>query len=109
SARRVLGDTRVARFFSENSYAELSTLGKEYQNLIGRIDRIVIDNNLIEIIDFKTDKIKNEREIPKLAATYRRQVEEYCKTLKDIFPERKIKGYIYFTDGPFEKRIQQVS
>ena len=109
SARRVLEDTRVTRFFSENSYAELSTLGKEYQNLIGRIDRIIIDDNLVEIIDFKTDRIKNEREIPKLAATYKRQIEGYCKTLRDIFPERKVKGYIYFTDGPFEKRIQQVS
>ena len=109
SAKSILEDKRITRFFSKNSYAEVTTLGKEYQNIIGRIDRILLDKDIVEIIDFKTDIVKSNDSIKRLKSTYKKQIISYCKTIKEIFPDREIKGYIYFTDAPYDIRLHRVT
>ena len=106
--KNILNDKKIAKFFSKNSYAEITTLGNEYQNLIGRIDRLLIDKDSIEIIDFKTDQIRKIDDIKEFIKDYKKQIDSYCKTVKDMFPKKVIKGYIYFTEAPVEYRLQNI-
>ena len=56
-----------------------------------RMDRVIIDSEEITVIDFKTGHIEDEN-------TYKEQITTYMRILKEIYPEKKVKGIIYNID-----------
>jgi len=54
-----------------------------------RMDRIVMDANLVTVIDYKTGNEDPE---------YSGQVQGYMNILKDIYPRRSVKGFLAYID-----------
>jgi len=106
-AMEVLTDGRLSEYFGENGHAEVSVFSRAYRNLLARIDRIVIDDEVC-IVDFKTNAVENDDSLQRLVEYYRTQVVSYCKALSNIFPDRPVRGALYFTEAPFEKRLIEV-
>jgi ATP-dependent exoDNAse (exonuclease V) beta subunit len=55
-----------------------------------RIDRLIVTGNDVRIIDFKGSR---EGE-----ALHREQVKEYLKLIKEIYPEKSVKGFLVYLD-----------
>jgi len=107
SLSNTLSDIRLKKYFSSSAKGEVDTLSNEYQNLLGRIDRIFIDKD-VEVIDFKTNSIKDNSYLNKLAVYYKDQVISYCKSISKIYSDRVVNGYLYFTDALYDERIVSV-
>jgi ATP-dependent helicase/nuclease subunit A len=56
-----------------------------------RADRIVIDNERVTVLDFKTGGDENEAE-------YREQIQNYTRILRDVIPGKLIEGVIAYVD-----------
>ncbi len=81
-----------------NSFAELPFIYSS-DNIIyqGRIDRVIIKGDEVLVYDYKTYPI-NEEEIPFLLDFYHQsQMAIYLKAVSEIFPGKKVKGYLIFT------------
>ncbi len=102
-----LDDGRLSEYFGENGHAEVSVFSRMYRNLLARIDRIVI-GDAVHIIDFKTNTFEGEASLKGLVELYRKQIVSYCEALSNIYPGKPIKGALYFTEAPFEKRFVEV-
>ncbi len=57
-----------------------------------RVDRLVVDPDEVTVIDFKTGTERGED-------AYREQVSNYMEILRDIFPDRRVRGAIAYIDG----------
>jgi len=107
SLLNTINDSRLNRFFSKMSKSEVDTFSTEYPLLLGRIDRIYIGER-VEIVDFKTNLIRDKSHLNELVKYYSGQVESYCKSISEIYSDRSVNGYLYFTDAPLEDRIVSV-
>ncbi|MEO0083789.1 MAG: UvrD-helicase domain-containing protein [candidate division WOR-3 bacterium] len=83
-----------------NSFAELPFVLKQGQIIYsGRIDRIIIKNNTINLYDYKTFPI-SKTEIAIYQEKYQTQLTIYKKAASKIFNMPKVLGYLIFTaDG----------
>lgn len=100
-------DKRLARYFSEAAVSEIETFSSQYKNLIGRVDRAFIDD-IISIIDFKTDETEEGRTLDMLVRAYSGQVAGYCRLFKNLYPEKRVEGWLYFSEAPEPERLVQV-
>jgi ATP-dependent exoDNAse (exonuclease V) beta subunit len=105
--RTVIADPRLERFFGNESQGELGFLSSGYPSLLGRIDRVRVDEE-VEILDFKTDSLDGESGLEDLIAMYRDQVTDYCSAFEKIYSEKRVRGYLYFTGAPREVRFVEV-
>ena len=62
-----------------------------------RMDRVVVDKNMVTVIDFKTGDEK---------PGYAEQVLKYMKILRDFYPGRAVKGLLVYID---QKRVKPVT
>lgn len=75
-------------FFTKNSRAEVAYITEN--SFEGRIDRLVVDENSVTIIDYKTDQ-----QIPaKMPEKYKLQLQKYIKAMHKVFPNKNIKAAI---------------
>lgn len=63
-----------------------------------RMDRVVIDENIISVIDFKTGREKFTQD--------EEQIKKYIKVIREIYPEKKVYGFLAYIDL---KKIVDVS
>jgi ATP-dependent exoDNAse (exonuclease V) beta subunit len=56
-----------------------------------RIDRLVLDADLVTVVDFKTGNDDREEE-------YREQVRNYLALVKEVFPGRRVQGVLAYVD-----------
>lgn len=61
-----------------------------------RLDRLIVDKDAVAVMDFKTG---DERE------SYQTQVKEYMITLREVYPDKNIRGVIAYID---RKTVQYV-
>lgn len=98
---RILEDTDFASVFGEGSLAEVPVTGKLPDGRIinGQIDRLVILDNTVLIIDYKTNRPspQNADQIPQI---YRDQLQAYHDALREIYPKSLIKCALLWTDQP---------
>jgi ATP-dependent exoDNAse (exonuclease V) beta subunit len=108
----VIRDPRLERFFGQEGHAETNVFSHRYGNILGRIDRLFIGRRVgrrvVEVLDFKTHPVNGADELESLIGGLRHQVEEYCSALEEIFTRRPVRGYLYFTEAPYEARLVQV-
>jgi ATP-dependent exoDNAse (exonuclease V) beta subunit len=107
SLENMVSDTRLSVYFSGASYPEVTALSTEYENFLGRIDRIVFGST-VDILDFKTNSVTTRGSVQKLSEAYREQVEGYCAALRGAYPEREVRGWLYFTDAEYDERLVRV-
>ena len=77
---------------------ELSIGAHNQDTDIGRIDLLVLKENIINIVDYKTDK-RVPSDINEIPDNYVKQLESYETAMKTIFPEHKCRKYILWLEN----------
>ncbi len=79
------------------------------QSVHGIIDRLVISDDCIWLVDYKTHRIgthaRNSAVLDALAEHYRPQLEYYRTGIESLWPGRRIEAGLLFTDGPIWKPL----
>lgn len=79
-------------------YNEIEVAGKVGEKMeYRRIDRLIIKENEILVIDYKTGTQMGEE--------YIIQVAEYLEITAPLFPEKKVRGFLLFVDGA---RVEEI-
>lgn len=100
----VLDHPDLETLFAAHSRAEVSvmgtlTLGGREFAVSGRIDRLAVSGDTVTIADFKTN-----REVPmslaEMPPVYRTQLAIYRELLKPLYPGRRLRCALIFTEGP---------
>ena len=91
---QLLEDPHFMPLFSKDSLAEVPLIGQlNGQIIAGQIDRMLIREKEILVIDYKTNQ-----HIPKSAdtvpAVYKTQMRTYKQLIKNIFPDKVVKTYL---------------
>ena len=64
----------------------------------GQIDRLVMTDGEVVVIDFKTGAPPSSwRDAPE---GYRDQIADYAALLADVYPGRTIRGMLFYIEGP---------
>lgn len=96
----VLDDPRLAELWGPNSRAEVPIVGLiGDQALSGQIDRLIVAEQRVLIVDFKTVRPApaGEEQVP---ALYLQQLATYRAALGRIYSDREIECAFLWTDGP---------
>jgi ATP-dependent exoDNAse (exonuclease V) beta subunit len=67
---------------------------------LSRMDRLVIDQDQVIVVDWKTGKDRNAER------AYEVQMRNYLKILEGIYPERRIEGFIVYVDRGEVERVK---
>ncbi|MFC4295352.1 double-strand break repair helicase AddA [Novosphingobium tardum] len=106
AALAVLDDPRWQSVFSSESLAEVAvTAVVEGQVIAGTIDRLLIEDDVVRIVDFKSAR-RAPSEIGEVSRAYIRQMAAYAAALEKIYPGRRIEAALLYTSGP---RLIQLS
>jgi ATP-dependent helicase/nuclease subunit A len=97
----ILSHPDFAPLFGPGSLAEVPVSGllSDGRIISGQIDRLLITDTDILIIDYKTNR-PPPQSMADVPSAYRRQLEAYADALRQIYPGRRIKGALLWTDGP---------
>jgi ATP-dependent helicase/nuclease subunit A len=103
----VLDDPAFAAVFGPGSRAEVPVVAElappggtgQKIRLAGQLDRIVVSDHEVLIIDFKTNR-PPPVEIERVPEAYVLQLAAYRLALARIFPARDIRAALLWTDGP---------
>lgn len=99
-ALAVLADPAFAALWSPNARSEVPVVGLiDGQALSGQIDRIVVEDERVLIVDYKTLRPPPETE-DGVPALYLRQLATYRAALSRIYPGRRIDCALLWTEGP---------
>ena len=72
---------------------------KSEVRITGSIDRLIIRDNIIDIIDYKTNRTGgDEAKLSELCEHYRPQLESYSKVMAAMHANTKIRTWLLFTD-----------
>lgn len=102
----ILNRAEFAALFGPAACAEVPITGLINGKLVsGQIDRLLVTDTEIHIIDYKTNRPppQDEKDVPDI---YRLQLRAYRDTLAKIYPERLVRTYLLWTDGP---RLMEIS
>ena len=94
----LINDHRFAPLFAENSKAEVPIMGEVGGKIISaQIDRLVVLDDEVWIVDYKTNR-PAARTVEEVPPVYAKQLADYRSLLERIYPEKKIKTFILWTD-----------
>ena len=96
----ILDDPALTALFGPESLAEVplaALVGK--RAISGQVDRLVITNDNVIIVDYKTGRspVRTESGVPH---AYFRQMSAYRAVLRQVLPERPIRCGLLYTGGP---------
>ena len=97
----IFKNPEYAPFFTAGSMAEVPVTGLTEDNRIisGQIDRLLIKEKDIWIIDYKTNR-PPPRDPKNIPPVYRKQLAAYRDSIQAIYPDHKIHCALLWTDGP---------
>ena len=109
----ILSSEIFAPFFSNGSMAEVPLSGKiknadgSYDLISGKIDRLCVQDGIVWIVDFKSNRPspQNSNDIP---AAYKKQLSVYKSLIRTIYPNHRIRCALLWTDGPHIMEINNV-
>ncbi len=103
----ILNDPAFGHIFGPGSLAEVPVTGLLADGTLisGQIDRILVGVTEILIIDYKTNRPPptDPSDVP---AVYRRQMTAYAQALSSIYPDRRVRCALLWTDGA---RLMEIS
>ena len=101
---RVLENPEFEPLFAAGSHAETPIVGsidgpQGPEFVSGQVDRLVIREKEVVIVDYKTNRPapRQENDVPD---AYYRQMAAYRAVLRNIWPDRRIRCVLLWTDGP---------
>ncbi len=107
---QVLQAPALAPLFGPGSRAEVPLAGLVEtaagpQAIAGQVDRLLVEQETVSLVDFKSQRPAPERaeDVPSL---YLKQMAAYRALLARIYPGRAIRSYLLWTDQP---RLMQLS
>ncbi len=84
---------------SQQIYNECPIQYKKEQYLVhGIIDRLIVEQHQVIIVDYKTHQQANKNNVPTIAQTYQSQMQYYADGVKSIWPDKQVKAYLLFTE-----------
>ena len=96
----VINDPEFSAIFGPDSMAEVPITGVvDGRVLSGQIDRLLVGEEEILIIDYKTNR-PSPREIEKVPAIYIRQMSLYRRSMAEMYPGKVVKCALLWTEGP---------
>jgi len=100
----VIEDPEFAPLFGPDSRAEAPITGviagpRGPEIVSGQVDRLVIRESEVLVIDYKTNRPPPTREAD-VAEAYLRQMAAYRAVLRKIWPDRPVRCVLLWTDGP---------
>ncbi|HVI98580.1 MAG TPA: double-strand break repair helicase AddA [Sphingomonas sp.] len=97
----VLDDPRFAALFGPDALAEAPVTAVIGEGLVvaGTIDRLLVTDEAVELIDFKTGRRLPDG-IDDIPVYHLRQMAAYAEALRVIFPDRRIGATLLYTAGP---------
>ncbi len=98
--RGILADSRFSALFGEGSLGEapLAATLADGRVIAGTVDRLLVEEQRILVIDFKTGRVPaREADIPN---AHRAQMNAYTDALRVIFPGREVRAALLYTLGP---------
>jgi len=106
----VLNDPDLARLFGPDSQAEVPLVGTigngaAARVLSAQIDRLLVTEDEVTIIDYKTNRPPPEHESG-VAPQYLRQMAAYRAALTRIYPGKSVQTILLWTDGPRAMRLE---
>ncbi|MDC7693050.1 double-strand break repair helicase AddA [Asticcacaulis sp. DXS10W] len=106
SVMAVLTDARFADAFGPHSRPEVALAGQVGINargeaifMSGRIDRLVVGDERVLVIDYKSNRPAPDS-AEEAAADYQRQMAGYVALLRQIYPDKTVEAALLWTDGP---------
>lgn len=96
----VLADSRFSRMFGDGSLGEapLAATLPDGRVIAGTVDRLLVEEDRISVIDFKTGRVpQTEADVPN---SHRAQMHAYVEALQVIFPGRQVTASLLYTAGP---------
>lgn len=95
---RLLEDPQFSKVFGPGSLAEVPVMGEvDGQVVSGQIDRLVVADDEVWIVDFKTNR-PAAVDLAGVPAAYRRQMQAYKRLAEGIYPGKKVKTAILWTN-----------
>jgi ATP-dependent helicase/nuclease subunit A len=91
--------------FGKGSLAEVPITGLVGENVVsGQIDRLLITEDSVWIVDYKTNRPPPAKpeQVPDI---YRKQLLAYRNIISKLYPERAIRTFLLWTDGPIFMEI----
>lgn len=97
----LLDDPVFRDLFGPGSMAEVPVTGLigDHTLVSGQIDRIVIRDSDILIVDYKTNR-PPPQDAKDVTPVYLRQMKAYADALKEIYPHHTVRCALLWTDGP---------
>jgi ATP-dependent helicase/nuclease subunit A len=104
SALAVLDDPQFADVFGPGSRSEVALAGAapglpEGFAISARIDRLLVREDRVLVVDFKTNRPAPDR-IEGADPDYLLQMALYAAVLAEVFPGRRVEAALVWTDGP---------
>ena len=96
----IFADPQFADLFGPRSLGEapLAATLADGRVIAGTVDRLLVEENRVSVIDFKTGRVpEGEKDIP---AAHRAQMHAYAEALAVIFPGRAVRSALLYTAGP---------
>ncbi|WP_428686540.1 double-strand break repair helicase AddA [Roseibium sp.] len=103
--RAVLTESAFAPLFAKETRAEvplvgtIRTSGGVDVEVSGQIDRLLVDENRVVIVDYKTN-LSPPTTVDGIPLEYRAQLSVYRELLKRIYPDRRISACLLWTAKP---------
>jgi ATP-dependent helicase/nuclease subunit A len=101
----LIGDVRFAAVFADGSRAEVPVVGRLDRpggapvTVSGQVDRLVVTENEILIVDFKTNQAP-PASAAQAPAAYVRQLALYRALLAKLYPQKPIRAALLWTETP---------
>jgi ATP-dependent helicase/nuclease subunit A len=96
----VLNDPACADAFADGSRAEVPISGVVGDRVVaGQVDRLVVTPTTVTVVDYKTDRTP-PADAAAVPAVYLRQMAAYRAALGAVWPDRRVRCVLLWTDGP---------
>ena len=96
----IVQDPRFAPLFQPGSLGEVPIVARFAKgDLSGQIDRLVVSDGALLVLDYKTNRPPPETP-EEVAPAYVAQLAAYRAALRLMFPGRSLRAALVWTDGP---------
>ncbi len=95
----ILENEEFSEIFGQDSLAEVPVTGLMGNRIIsGQIDRLLVTEDTVYIIDYKTNRPppSDEKDVPLI---YKNQMQAYADVMRKIYPKREIKCALVWTNN----------
>ncbi len=105
----LLTTSSFKEIFGSNSFAEAPITGvlQDGTTVSGQIDRLLIKDKEIYILDYKTNRPPPQK-VDDIPSVYKTQMATYAALLREIYPDHIIRTALIWTDGPRLMEIEGI-